>query len=85
MYRVAVGIGGRLVWAGTPNDNGVRCVPVGTDLGSGALMFDSQQPCPQTVGVDAPVPTRGLPDGHHQLTVAVIDYWRVRSRARGRL
>lgn len=73
VYRVAVGVGGRLVWAGTPNDNGGRCVPVGTDPGSGALMFDFQQPCPPTVVVDAPVPTRGLPDGRHQLTVAVID------------
>ena len=70
---MAIGVGGRLVWAGTPSDNNGHCVPVGTDASTGALMFDYQQPCPPTVVVDAPVPTRGLPDGRHELSVAVID------------
>ena len=49
------------------------CVPVGTDAGSGALMFDAEQPCPAAVGVDVPVPTAGLADGPHQLAVSVGD------------
>ena len=73
IYRVTVQVDGRTVWAGTPNNNGGRCVPVGTDPGSGALMFDWQQPCPTAEVIDAPVPTSGLPDGPHRLAVTVLD------------
>lgn len=72
IYAVGVQIDGRTVYAGTPNTNGGACVPVG---GGGAqpLMFDTQQPCPPAETVDAPVPTRGLPDGRHRLTATVTD------------
>jgi hypothetical protein len=73
VYAVSVLVDGRTVWSQTPNTNGGRCVPVGTDPSSGALMFDWQQPCPAAEVVDAPVPTRGLPDGRHELAVTVTD------------
>lgn len=73
VYRITVKVGHRTVWSGTPNDNGGRCVPVGTDTASGALMFDWRQPCPATEVVDLPVPTARLPEGRHELTVIVTD------------
>jgi hypothetical protein len=72
IYAVTAAIDGRPVFSGTPNTNGGACVPVGTD-GSGALMFDFEQPCPATEVVDVPVPTVGLPDGSHALAVTVTD------------
>jgi hypothetical protein len=71
VYRVTVRIGGRVAWSATPSTNSGRCVPVGS-LGA-VLLFDWQQPCPQTEVVDAPVPTRGLSDGHHELSLRVTD------------
>jgi hypothetical protein len=79
IYQITVAIDGRAVWTGTPNTNGGECVPVGTDPSSGALMFDWQQPCPVTEVVDAPVPTTGLADGAHELTVTVTDAARTSS------
>jgi hypothetical protein len=73
VYEVAAAIDGRQVFVATPDANGGECVPVGTDPSSGALMFDWQQPCPANVAADIPVPTSGLADGAHNLTVAVID------------
>jgi hypothetical protein len=73
VYAVTVAIDGRTVYTGTPNTNGGACVAAGTDPGSGALMFDHQQPCLQTETVDVPVPTTGLPDGPHQLLATVTD------------
>lgn len=73
VYSVGAAIDGHLVWAATPNTNGGACVPVGRDPSTGALMFDSQQPCPPTEVVDVPIPTRGLPDGRHELTVSITD------------
>jgi hypothetical protein len=72
IYAVTVRIDGRTKYAATPNTNGGACVPVGGGGGQ-PLMFDDQQPCPPAETVDAPVPTRGLPDGRHHLTVAVTD------------
>lgn len=71
IYSVAVAIDGRTVWSGTPNQNGGECVAVGS--GPGGLIFDHQQPCLLSEGVDVPVPTGGLPDGTHRLAVAVTD------------
>lgn len=71
VYGVGVRIGGRVVWAGSPSTNSGRCIPVGS-IG-GVLMFDWQQPCPETEVVDAPVPTRGLSDGRHELSLTVTD------------
>ena len=72
IYTVSAAIDGRSVFNATPNTNDGACVPVGTDA-SGALMFDSQQPCPATEVVDVPVPTTGFPDGSHALAVTVTD------------
>lgn len=72
-YAVTARVDGATVWSGTPNTNGGHCVPVGSDPGSGALMFDWQQPCLPTEVVDAPVPTGGLHDGRHELSVSVTD------------
>jgi hypothetical protein len=36
-------------------------------------MFDTQQPCPQAESVDVAIPTTGLQDGRHDLSVKVID------------
>ena len=71
IYSVAVALDGRTVWSGTPNDNGGECVAAGS--GSGGLIFDHQQPCLLSEGVDVPVPTGGLPDGAHRLAVTVTD------------
>jgi hypothetical protein len=73
IYADSIAIDGRTVSTGTPNPNGGRCVPVGTDPGTGALMFDYQQPCLTSEVVDAPVPTDDLPDGSHELAVTVTD------------
>ncbi len=73
IYAASVAIDGQTVFSGTPNANGGKCVPVGTDPGTGALMFDYQQPCLTSEGVDVPVPSGGLPDGSHELAVTVTD------------
>jgi len=73
VYRVTAAIDGFPVYAATPDNNAGKCVPVGTDPSSGALMFDWQQPCLQTENVDIPVPTAGQPDGGHELSVTVTD------------
>ncbi len=73
VYAVTVRVDGATVWSGTPNTNGGHCVPVGSDPGSGALMFDWQQPCPPTEVVDVPVRSGGLHDGRHELSVTVTD------------
>lgn len=71
VYAVSVAIDGRTRWTGTPNTNGGTCVPAGSS--GSVLEFDGQQPCPPAETVDVPVPTRGLPDGRHRLTVSVTD------------
>jgi hypothetical protein len=73
IYADSVAIDGRTVFTGTPNTNGGKCVPVGTDAASGALMFDYQQPCLTSEVIDAPVPTADVPDGRHDLSVTVTD------------
>jgi hypothetical protein len=73
IYTYSVAIDGQTVSSGSPNANGGRCVPVGTDPGTGALMFDYQQPCLTSEVVDVPVPTAAVPDGSHELTVTLTD------------
>ena len=73
IYADSVAIDGQTVFSGTPNTNGGKCVPVGTDSATGALMFDYQQPCLTSEVVDVPVPTAGQPDGPHELAVTVAD------------
>ncbi|HEX3978133.1 MAG TPA: hypothetical protein VHW96_17820 [Solirubrobacteraceae bacterium] len=73
VYLVQAFVDGTSVYSQTPNTNSGQCVPVGTDPGSGALMFDYQQPCPPAESVDVPISTTGLRDGSHELSVKVID------------
>jgi hypothetical protein len=73
VYKVAVTIGTREVYNQTPNKSSGKCVPVGTDTASGALMFDHQQPCPQSQTLDIPVRTTTFVDGAHELKVTVTN------------
>jgi hypothetical protein len=73
IYAVSVAIDGHVVSTTVPNTNGGKCVPVGTDPGTGALIFDYQQPCLTTEVIDAAVPTAGLPDGSHNVTINAAD------------
>jgi hypothetical protein len=73
VYEVLVKIDGNNIYQATPNTNGGRCAAVGTDPTSGALIFDYQQPCPQSVDVDIPVNTTTLTDGEHDVQVVVED------------
>jgi hypothetical protein len=71
IYQVTAALDNHVVYSTTPNTNSGECTPVGSS--GGVLMFDWQQPCPVTEVDDVPVPTAGLPDGHHQLVVTVTD------------
>ena len=73
VYRVAVTIGTKEIYNATPNRNSGKCVAVGTDAASGALMFDHQQPCPPSQTIDIPVRTTTLVDGTHELKVTVTN------------
>jgi hypothetical protein len=73
VYRITIEIDGNAVYDATPNTNAGACVPVGTDSAAGALMFDRQQPCPQTESVDIPLATAALTDDPHALKVIVTD------------
>lgn len=73
VYAVTVSIDGVPVWSGTPDTNDGACVPVGTEAGTGALMFDHQQPCPAAEQVALGVPTTSLADGDHELSVTIVD------------
>ena len=71
IYQATVTIDGAVVYNATPNTNTGKCVPVGTDPASGALMWDWQQPCPKTQRVVVPVDTTVLSDGEHELKVTL--------------
>jgi len=71
VYAATVRIGKRTVYSGTPNTDDGTCVAVGDD--GGTLMFDHQQPCPQTTSVAIPIHTARYPDGRHELSVTVSD------------
>lgn len=71
VWNVTVTIDGKAVYDATPNTNGGRCVPVGTDAGTGAPMWAWQQPCPQAQTVDLMIRTTTLTDGPHELKVTV--------------
>jgi hypothetical protein len=73
VYQVTVLIDGKVVYQGTPNTNGGKCVTYGTDSSSGAPVFDFQQPCLASESVDLPISTVGLADGSHELKVNVTD------------
>ena len=71
VYKATVTIDGAVVYSATPNTNAGKCAPVGTDAGSGALMWDWQQPCPKSQSVLVPVDTTTLVDGEHELKVTL--------------
>jgi hypothetical protein len=73
IYQVTVKVDGKPVYQGTPNTNGGQCVSHGTDSSSGALVFDSQQPCPPSDAVDITVDTTQLVDGQHRVQAIVED------------
>lgn len=73
VYKVSVLIDGQAVYSATPNANAGACAAVGSEPASGALMFDSAQPCPQSESLDIPISTVALADGHHELKVEVTD------------
>ena len=73
VYRVTIEIDGTAVYDATPNTNGGECSPIGANPTAGPLMFDRQQPCPQSESVDIPLATSALSDGQHALKVIVTD------------
>lgn len=73
IYNVTAKVDGTTIYNATPDTQSGRCVPVGTDTASGALMFDYQQPCPTTESVVVPVDTSALTNGEHLLVVTVTD------------
>ena len=73
IYKSIVTIDDKIVYEGTPNTNTGKCVSVGTDPGSGALMFNSQQPCPQSQTVDLQIRTTDLSDAQHELKITLVN------------
>ena len=73
VYNVNVTVDGVAVYDDTPNTNGGKCVPVGTDAGTGALLWAWQQPCPPSQTVDMLIGTTLLRDGEHELKVTVTN------------
>jgi len=73
VYRVTVSVDGIAVYDSTPNTNAGKCVPVGTDPGSGVWMWAWQQPCVQSQTVDLLIATTLLRDGEHELKVTVTN------------
>lgn len=72
VYSLAVESEGKTLYSGVPDTNDGACVPSGT-TGSGAMMFDSPQPCKQMESVEVPVETTGVADGQHSVEVKITD------------
>lgn len=73
VYQVTAAIDGTPVYSGTPDTNGGQCVATATDSATGPWMFDYAQPCRTTEVVDIPIPTAGVSNGAHELTVTETD------------
>jgi hypothetical protein len=71
VYLVTEQVDGKTLYSGTPDNNGGKCVPVGSS--GGALMFDYSQPCRASESIDLPMNTASLSDGQHTLKVTVQD------------
>ncbi len=71
VYVVTAQVDGKTLYSGTPDNNGGKCVPVGSS--GGALMFDYSQPCRASESVDLPINTAVVADGQHTLKVTVQD------------
>ncbi len=73
VYLVTAAIDDHVVYDATPNTEDGGCESVGTSSSPSAWMFDDAQPCPQEEPVSLSLPTGGLRDGRHRLTVTVTD------------
>ena len=71
VYRVTVQADAQTLYAGTPDSNGGKCVPVASS--GAALLFDSSQPCRESESVNETLDTTALKDGAHTLKVLVTD------------
>lgn len=71
VYSVSAEIDGKIMFSGTPDTNGGKCLPVGSS--GGALMFDYGQPCRVNESVDLAIDTSSLEDGTHTLKLRVED------------
>jgi hypothetical protein len=71
VYSVTVEADGSVLYNSTPDDNGGRCLPIGSS--EGTLMFLHLQPCKQQESVAMPVDTTSLPDGTHSLKITLTD------------
>jgi hypothetical protein len=69
IYKVVITIDDKPVYSATPNSNDGKCVPVGTDAATGALMWAWQQPCLRSQAVDLAIRTTTLTDGPHELKI----------------
>lgn len=72
VYNVTVAIDGEKLYSDMPQNNGGKCTPVWIPP-EGYRVFQSPQPCPQSVPVSIEVPQGRIPPGEHQLTVEVED------------
>lgn len=72
IYQVAVTLGGREVYRGTPDTKGGLCVDAGARAGD-PYEFRSTIPCPSRVDLDPPIDTRLVPDGRQRVVVDVFD------------
>jgi hypothetical protein len=73
VYKVIVSIDGQQVYVATPSANNGWCQAAGVDPGTGAAIFDHQQPCPRSIALDIAVDTTSLRDGQHDVQVQVQD------------
>jgi hypothetical protein len=71
VYAVTAQIDGKALYSGNPDNNGGKCVPVGSS--GSTLMFDYSQPCRLSESVDLPIDTADVADGQHTLKVTVED------------
>lgn len=70
--NISVAIDGVSVPGAQQDTNSGHCVPIGTDAG-GHPEFLYAQPCKQSIDFTQDVPTAGLTDGNHSLSVTVTD------------
>lgn len=71
IYTATLQVDGKTLYTGTPDNNGGKCVAVGSS--GGALMFDYSQPCRASESIDLPINTTAVPDGQHTLKVTLQD------------
>ena len=72
VINISVAIDGVPVPGAQQDTNSGHCTPIGRDAG-GYPEFLYAQPCKQSIGFSQDVPTAGLTDGNHSLSVTVTD------------